>query len=68
MADRLAVICVTTKAYALKFNNPPLAAEMNFRANEMFKLKDADFLPFVQHMHYRIVIYDEYFTHSISIK
>ena len=50
VADRLAVICTTTKAYALKFNNPPLAAEVNFRANEMFRLKDADFLPFVLHM------------------
>jgi hypothetical protein len=50
VADRLAIICTTTKAYALKYDSQQLAAEMNFRANEMFKLKDADFLPFVLHM------------------
>ena len=50
VANRLAIICTTTKAYALKNGNQLLAAEMNFRANEMFKLKDADFLPFVLHI------------------
>jgi hypothetical protein len=50
VANRLAVVCTTTKAFALKYNNATLVAEMNFRANEIFRLKDADFLPFVLHV------------------
>src|SRR5437868_2627024 len=34
VADKLAVICTTTRAYALKYGNTQLAAEMNFRATE----------------------------------
>ena len=50
IADRLAVICTTTRAYAVKYANAELAAEMNFKATEIFKTKDADLLPFVLHM------------------
>jgi hypothetical protein len=50
VADKLAVICTTTKAYAVKFNNGALAQQMNFRSNDIFKLKDADLLAFVLHV------------------
>jgi hypothetical protein len=49
VADRLAIVCTTTKAYAVKYNNSGLAAQMDFNATDIIRQKDADVLPFTLH-------------------
>jgi hypothetical protein len=44
MATATALVCSKTRAYALRFQQPELAAQMDTSATRIFKMKDADIL------------------------
>ena len=46
LASATALVCWKTKAYALRFSQPELAAQMSTSATTIFKMKDADVMGF----------------------
>lgn len=48
ISDELGLVCRKTYSYALKYNNSELAAQVNTRADLIFKMRDADLLGYAQ--------------------
>jgi len=48
LADALGLICRKTYSYALTYNNPDLAAQVNTRADKIFRMRDTDISGFAQ--------------------
>jgi hypothetical protein len=48
VAAALALICRKTMAYAIRYNNPQLAAQSNTREDVIFRMKDGSLLPYVK--------------------
>ena len=48
IAAGAALICRKTMAYAVRYNNPELAAQTNTREDIIFRMKDAALLGYVQ--------------------